>query len=383
MTQTALVLGAGVGGIVAVHELRKRIPRDHRVILVDRSDVHSFAPGFLWILTGEREPEAITRSLQGLPRKGIEFIQAEATRLDLETKRVETTNGIIEYDQLVISLGAELAPVTTPGLSDAGPTFYTRNGAINSRDDLQRFQGGKLALLVAGTPFKCPAAPYEAILLIESELRKRGVRSKTELHLYTPETLPMPVAGPAVGKSLTQMLEQRGIRYHPEHKPTSVDPEKRHISFLNRPDAEYDLLLHVPTHEAPRILREAGLLNQAGWVSVDAHTLQTKYDDVYAIGDNTAVKLENGLALPKAGVFAHAEAKVVARNIAAKAMRKPQAARFDGHGFCWIETGDGRAAFGRGNFYATPNPDIKLRPPTRRMHIAKILFEKYWLWKWF
>lgn len=383
MTQTALVLGGGVGGIVAAHELRKRLPRDHRVVIVDRNDVHSFAPSFLWILTGKRKPEAITRRLHGLTRKGIEFIQADVTRLDFEAKLIDTTNGIIEYDHLVISLGAELAPAMTPGLADAGPTFYTREGAVKARDDLQRFQGGKLVLLVAGTPFKCPAAPYEAILLVESELRERGVRDETEIHLYTPEKLPMQVAGPAVGKSLTRMLEQRGIRYHPEHKPTSVDPEKRRISFQDRPEAEYDLLLHVPTHEAPRVLREAGLLNQAGWVSVDAHTLQTKHDDVYAIGDNTAVKLENGLALPKAGVFAHAEANVVARNIAAKAMHKPQAARFDGHGFCWIETGDGRAAFGRGDFYATPNPDIKLQPPTRRMHIAKILFEKYWVWKWF
>lgn len=383
MTQTALVLGAGVGGVVAAHELRKRLPHDHRVILVDRSDIHSFAPSFLWILTGNRKPEAITRSLEGLSRKGIEFIKAEATRIDLGAKRVETTNGILGYDQLVISLGAELAPATTPGLANAGPTFYTREGAVKAHDDLQRFQGGKLVLLVAGTPFKCPAAPYEAILLLESQLRERGVRTETEIHLYTPEKLPMPVAGPAVGKKLTQMLEQRGIRYHPEHKPTSVDPEKRRISFQDRPDAEYDLLLHVPTHEAPRVLREAGLLDQAGWVPVDAHTLQTQHDDVYAIGDNTAVKLENGLALPKAGVFAHAEAKVVARNIAARIISKPCAARFDGHGFCWIETGDGRAAFGRGNFYATPNPDIRLQPPSRRMHVAKVLFEKYWLWKWF
>jgi len=383
MTSTTLVLGAGVGGIVAAHELRKRLPRDHRILLVDRVNEQSFAPSYLWVLTGERQPAAITRKLDKLVRKRIEFIHAGVTRIDLAHSRVETTNGPIEYDHLVIALGAQLAPNATPGLAEAGETFYTRDGAVQSRLALDRFAGGKLALLVAGTPFKCPAAPYEAMLLVESALRHRGLREKAELHMYTPEKLPMPVAGPLVGQTLKTMLEARGIHYHSEHKATSVDPKTRRIAFHEKADADYDLLLHVPMHQAPQVLREAGLLNEAGWIPVDPATLETKHENTYAIGDNTAIKLASGLALPKAGVFAHAEAKVIAKNIASKLQGREPNARFDGHGFCWVETGDARAAFGRGNFYATPNPDIHLQPPTRRMHIAKVLFEKYWLWKWY
>lgn len=47
-----------------------------------------------------------------------------------------------------------------------------------------------------------------------------------------------------------------------------------------------------------------------------------------------------------------------------------------------METGGGRAAYAAGNFYAEPAPAVRLRQPGRRWHWGKILFEKYWLWRW-
>jgi sulfide:quinone oxidoreductase len=90
-----------------------------------------------------------------------------------------------------------------------------------------------------------------------------------------------------------------------------------------------------------------------------------------------------GKPLPKAGVFAHAEAEVVAHNIAT-AVRGGGAPRaFDGHGACFVEIGDGRAGFGNGNFYAEPKPRIIMKPPGRWLHLGKVLYEKYWLYRWF
>jgi hypothetical protein len=90
-----------------------------------------------------------------------------------------------------------------------------------------------------------------------------------------------------------------------------------------------------------------------------------------------------GKPLPKAGVFAHGEAEVVAKNIAHAITGKGKPARFDGHGECFIEAGDGKAGYGAGNFYAEPVPQIKVHPPARRWHAGKVLFEKHWLSKWF
>jgi sulfide:quinone oxidoreductase len=129
-------------------------------------------------------------------------------------------------------------------------------------------------------------------------------------------------------------------------------------------------------------MRSSPLVGVSGYVHVDPRTLQTDLEDVYAIGDVATVKLPNGKALPKAGVFAHAEAKTVARRIAQTVVGRAPDAVFDGKGYCWIELGDGRAGFAGGNFYAEPEPQVKLRRPGRPPHWGKVAFEKWWLHHW-
>jgi sulfide:quinone oxidoreductase len=131
------------------------------------------------------------------------------------------------------------------------------------------------------------------------------------------------------------------------------------------------------------VVRESGLANESGWIPVDRHSLETSFPRVYAIGDVTSIPLKLGKPLPKAGVFAHAEAEVVAANIARAVTGKGRPASFTGHGSCFIEVGDGKAGFGRGNFYAEPLPEVRLHKVGRRWHAAKVLFERNWLRKWF
>ena len=87
--------------------------------------------------------------------------------------------------------------------------------------------------------------------------------------------------------------------------------------------------------------------------------------------------------LPKAGVFAHKQAEVVAHNLVVEITGKGKPRAFDGFGGCFIELGDGRAGFAKGNFYNSQAPVVALRPPARRWHWVKELIEKYWLWRWF
>ena len=376
---TVLVLGGGVGGLVAAAEVRRRLGREHRVVLLDREGTHAFQPSYVWVLTGRREPRRIVRDLSFLTRRGIDVVRAEVQGIDPARREVRTTAGAFAGDFLVVSLGADLDPGAVSGLAEAGETFYTLPGAQRLHRALQEFPGGRVVVLIAGVPFKCPAAPYEAALLMESFLRRRGVRA--ELDIYTPEKQPMPVAGPAVGGALRDLIERRGIRYHPEHQVREVRVSDRWLVFENGVEAPFDLLAHVPPHRPARVAREAGL-GDGGWIPVDPGTLATRYPGVFAIGDAVAIKLPSGAMLPKAGVFAHAEAKVVAANIAASIAGRTGDRRFDGHGQCWVESGDGRAAFGSGDFYASPAPQVVLRPPSRFRHWTKVAFEKSWLWRW-
>ncbi|MDO8813224.1 MAG: FAD/NAD(P)-binding oxidoreductase [Gallionella sp.] len=383
MGRTVLVLGAGIGGIVAAETLRKLLPASDRVIAVDRAAQHFFPPSLLWLMVGERTPEDFSRPLDRLLRRGIEFRRGNVTRIDPAQREVEIDGQSLRADALVIALGAEYAPETISGLAEAGLCIYTMEGATAIRDALARFPGGRIVIMTAAPQYKCPAAPYETALLVDDYLHKRGLREKTTIEFFAAEPRPMFVAGPELGAAVRGMVEARGIAYHPEHQVKEVDAASRRIVFTNGAETEFDLLLYVPPHRAPALVKEAGLTNESGWVPVDRHTLQTQFENVFAIGDITTIPLKMGRPLPKAGVFAHGQAEVVANNIAHAWTGKGEARKFSGEGMCFIETGSGRAGIGKGNFYAEPTPQVEMGGPNRFLHMGKILYEKYWLFRRF
>lgn len=111
-SRTIVVLGGGVGGLIAASELRKRLPRRHRVVLVDREREHLFAPGLLWLMVGLRDGKNIQRPLKRLERKGIEVRLGEVEKIDPVTRRATVAGETIDADCLIVALGAELAPET-------------------------------------------------------------------------------------------------------------------------------------------------------------------------------------------------------------------------------------------------------------------------------
>jgi sulfide:quinone oxidoreductase len=330
-------------------------------------------------MVGGRSTEAISRPVDHATRAGIELVRGEVTAMDPAARTVRVGQQTLRGDAIVVALGAEYAPQAIPGLADAGLCIYTLAGATAIRGALERFESGRLTLLTAAPAYKCPAAPYEAALLIDDFLRKRGRRDKVTMDFYAAEPGPMMVAGPAVSAGVRAMVEAQGIGYHPEHQVKSINPGARRIDFANGASAGFDLLLYVPAHRAPDAVREAGLVNESGWVPVDRHTLATTHPGVFAVGDITVIPLTMGRPLPKAGVFAHGQAEVVAHNIACQWTGKGEPRRFEGEGMCFIEAGSGRAGMGRGNFYAEPLPDVRLHQPSLLWHGAKVLYEKYWL----
>jgi len=375
-----VVLGGGFGGIVAATELRKKLGKEHKVILIDKSREHLFTPSLLWLILDERKPEKIKGDLSVLNKKGIEYLNAEVQKINPASKTVTTSTGEVSYDYLIISLGAGVVRDIIPGYRD-GINFYCLKGAEVLRDELKRFEGGKVAVVIASTPFKCPAAPYEAAFLIDAYFAKRGIKDKTDIAIYTPETLPMPVAGPVLGSAVKEMLERRGISFNPQKKLISM--ENRELSFEGGEKFKADLIAWVPPHRAPAVVKDSGLTNESGWIPVDGKTMKTQFEGVYAIGDITANKLPSGMMLPKAGVFAHGQAEVVAHNIAVEINKDGELREFGGQGSCFLELGYGIAGFASGNFYADPKPVVILKNPGKMWHWGKVAFEKWWLWKWF
>jgi sulfide:quinone oxidoreductase len=381
--KTVVVLGAGVGGLVAANRLRRLLGKEHRVVLADRSPVYSFAPSFTWVMLGQRDVRRISRDLRTLAKKGIEFKTAEVVGFDFDGRRVQTAEGEeLAYDYLVVSLGVDYSAEEVPGLNRAW-SFYHADGAEGLREQLQTFKGGHVAVCVPSLPYRCPPAPYEGAMLLEHHFRRLKLRGDVELHLYTPEKTPLTAAGPHVGEGVLELLRERGIGFTGGVEAKSVNQQKGEINFTDGTSANFELLIATPVHRLPYVLKGTALVNGGAWVPVDRETLQTAVPDVFAIGDTTMVPLANGTMLPKAGVFAHGEAEVVARNIAAEIAGSEPIWAYGGQGACFMETGAGRGAYITGHFFHEPEPDVALRSPSRYWHWAKVGFERVWLWRWF
>ena len=381
MGKKIVILGGGAGGLVVANKLRKALTRDNEIILIDKKTHHLFAPSLLWLMVGWRKVEQIQKPLSILKGKGINFINTGVDSIDFENRTVLTAGGGVQFDYLVIALGAETYPEKIPGFSKAAFNLYDSSGAGKIRDAIKTFDNGKLVVLVASAPYKCPAAPSETALLLSAYFAERG--KNVEIELVSPEPMPMGVAGPEVGKMVVSMLRSGGTSYKPGHRVEKIDPDKKEIAFQDGETISYDLLIGIPPHGVPPVLKDSPILGGSGWVKVNRGTLETDIENVYAIGDVTGIPLKVGKPLPKAGVFAHFQGDVVASRIAAKINGKPAKVEFNGKGYCFIELGDGRAGYASGNFYAEPKPVINLKKPSRLWHWGKVLFEKWWMWNWF
>jgi sulfide:quinone oxidoreductase len=383
MTKTILVLGAGTGGIITAHELIKGLPKTERknvrVVLFEKEEKNVFAPSLLWLMVGLRKSSQVFRPTSELATKNIELVQGTIEHVDPTTKTVKVNGKEYRGDYMVISLGVEQS--TEHNLDKSGYDFYTLTGAEGFYEKLKEFKGGKIVVLVPSLPFKCPAAPYEASLLIQDFINKNGLGSKTEISVYTPEAGPLPVAGKEISGQVKMTVESKGIHYFPEHQLTAVNDST--LSFQNGKTVPFDLLAYTPKHQCPTVIKATALTGNSGWVDVNRHTMETKFPDVFSIGDINAIPLEMGKPLPKAGVFAHYQAEVVAHNILQKIAGNKPDKNFNGYGQCFLEVGNGKAGYAGGNFYGSPLPDVKMKKPGLLWHWAKVWFEKYWFYQYF
>jgi sulfide:quinone oxidoreductase len=372
-----LILGGGSGGLATAGRLKELLGDKVSVTVIDKQ--RSFVLGFslLRVMTGEKTEQEVTVPKEKVSQKGIKFINTEVNGIDVKNGIVTTGQGEFAYDYLVIALGAELAPEKVPGFESAFH-MYTLEDAKKLRDALSSFRGGSIRLIVSSTPFKCPPAPYEAAMLIDDYLRSKGLRDKSDIQIFTPELQPMPIAGPEVGNTVVSMLNEKGIGFHNNAKVSLIDGSSKQIVFENGTREKYDLLIAIPPHTSPKVIRESGdLADASGWISVDPKNMQTKHDRVYAIGDVAAVKLPSGMMLPKAATFAFGQAEIVASNIASSVLGT-ETRSWDGFGECFIETGSGNAAYGSGSFYSSPKPVINLQIPSKELRERKDVWGNYW-----
>ncbi|MGM1057019.1 MAG: NAD(P)/FAD-dependent oxidoreductase [Bacteroidota bacterium] len=380
--KTILVLGAGTGGIVTARELSRTSGNEEdinlvKILVFEKEETSVFAPSLPWLMVGKRKKEEVTKKTNKLDASGLEVINGEIEAIDPKNIAVTVNGKKYNGDYMVISLGVEQAD--THDLSHYGHNFFTLKGATNFHEELEKFTGGEIAILVSSLPFKSPAAPYEAAMLIEAFVRTNNLSHNTTVSLYTPEAGPMEFAGPEAAEELRELLEKKGIKYYPNHELTSVS--KNQLEFSNGKSYSYNLLAYTPKHQVPQIIRQSPLAGNSGWVEVDRNTLETEFENVYAIGDITSITTETGAILPKIGIFARQQGVVVAHNISRKMANLEPDQTFVPEGTYFIAAGEGKASETGGNFSDSTNPEVKMKAPAQWGHLSKWWDEKFWFFK--
>ena len=373
-----LILGGGFGGIATARRLKEKLDAKDEVILVDKRD--HFMVGFrkTWALVGESRLEEGQRPLDSLTSLGIQVMQDPVTRIDPNGHAATMGDQIISADALVVALGAELVPEAIPGFREYAYNVYDPNDIPRASQALKDFQGGKLLIGIFGAPYKCPPAPYEMALLINDSLKARGMRANLEV--FSPQPMSLPILGQAGCDLIESRLADKGIAFFPNRKATAIEAGEVIFANERRP---FDLLLGVPPHRPPAVVRESGLVGDSGWVAVNLRTLETQFPGVYAIGDVVQIALANGKPLPKAGVFAEAMGETVADRIAATFVGQEPQAMFKGEGGCYLEVGTGQAMMVKGQFLAEPEPEVELTEASPKYLEEKRAFEAQRLQAWF
>jgi sulfide:quinone oxidoreductase len=197
-----VVLGAGISGHVAVAHLRRKLSKEHEVIVVSPNSNYQWIPSNIWVGIGRMQPKDILFPLAPIyKKKGINYKQAKAVTFHPEgDKEVNKSYVLVEYvneenkgkqekltyDYLINATGPKLNFEATEGLKPATNKTYSvctythATEAWEALNDLiqQMKQGKKVKILIGTGHAKstCQGAAFEYILNVEQELRRHKVR---------------------------------------------------------------------------------------------------------------------------------------------------------------------------------------------------------------
>jgi sulfide:quinone oxidoreductase len=370
-----LILGAGFGGLELATELAEKLGDGHEVTVIDRGEGFVFGYSKLDLMFRGRSLEEVRLPYADFVKPGVKLLRETVIEIDPEAKRVATDAGVHEADYLVIALGADYDLEATPGLAEVDSEFYSVAGARKLAEEILTFAAGRALIGVCGAPFKCPPAPSECALLLDDELRRRGVREGCEIAFVIPFGAPVPPS-PETSAALLDEFEQRGIELITGRRIASLDPGRNVALLDDGSEQYYDLFLGVPKHRAPDVVLESGLAED-GFVPVDPATLATKAPGVYAVGDVATA------GVPKAGVFAEGAARIVAQHLLAAIAGGEEPGPHLGQGTCYIEFGEGRIGSVEIDFLSGPEKTGVFNPPSAEQMALKEKFGSERRARWF
>jgi NADH dehydrogenase FAD-containing subunit len=392
MRKKVLVLGGNFAGLTAALSVNHELHGDVDVTVVSASEKFLFTPSLIWLPFGKRRAADITFPLSPtFESHGVDFLHAEATRIDPAARRVETTAGSREYDYLVIATGYRNQMDVVPGLDEANGahTITTLPDAIRAGEGWRRFLDDPGPVVVGATQGAgCFGAAYEFLFNVAHQLRKAGLKRSVPLTYVTPE----PYLGhfgigglPGGDKLLSMFLRKERITALTDTAVTELTPGKLSLAGGERLDFAYAMI--VPPFLGQDLVRAVpGLADDKGFIPVEDTYQSTAYPEVYAVGVAAAVTVPWTTAVPvgvpKTGFPTEAQAHTAAANIAAGIRgEKPTTRKSFGDvpAVCIMDAGNNGVMILADKML--PPRKFGVLIPGPQAHGAKLLFEKYYLWK--
>lgn len=389
-----VVLGAGLGGISMVFDLKNTLGKKHDIVLVSSGDRFQFTPSNPWVGVGWRTKEDITIELAPLMQKfGIEFIRASASKLEPENNRIAFEDGgSTNYDYLVIATGPELAFDEVEGLGPKGFTqsVCTTEHAEQANVAFEAFCADPGPIVVGAVQgASCYGPAYEYAMIMEKELRSRKIRDKVPMTFVTAEPYVGHLGLGGVGDTkgmLEHELRDRSVRWITNAKVEKVEAGKMTVSELNddgtektkhQLDFKYSMMLPA-FRGIPAVRDIEGLVNPRGFIIVDKHQRNPKYPNIFGIGVAIAIapleKTPVPTGVPKTGYMIESMVAATAKNLEALLEGREPSDEGTWNAFCLADFGDRGVAF-----LAQPqNPPRNVNWASEGMwvHLAKVAFEK-------
>lgn len=373
-----LILGGGTGGLVVANKLARGLRgTDHEITLVDRSPYHYFMPSFPWVALGFKEPEQVRRPLKNLERKGVRVVHGEVYEIRVSERRVRVNGEDLAYDFAVVSLGAEVKSDLMPGFNLAYHP-WTIEGALQMREAIRRFQGGRIVIGVSGPYYRCPPAPYEIAGQLDFALRARRLRHKSEIILAHPHPRPLSAMGPAISGVITEILASKDVRFEGNFHAQAIDSERQVLIGTDGREIPFDLLIMVPPHQPSSVGIGLGVTTPAGFPVVDRRTFRYVGDpNMFIIGD----MVNPAINLPTAGVMAHFQAEFVSNQILAELKGAYIGESFTPVAMCIMDFGDDAVLpmcdFTRILDLSGP-PSCGVLGRSKAIRLMKMMFESMW-----
>ncbi len=394
-----VVLGAGLSGTLMAYELVPQLRKEDRITLIGKGDMFHFVPSNPWVAVGWRERSDIELNLSPImASKKIRFVAAGARRVDPKLRRIEIEDGsVVDYDVLVIATGPELAFDEIPGF---GPAANTQSichvaHAARAREAFETFLQNPGPIVVgAAQGASCFGPAYEFAFILDTELKRHGVRDRVPMTFVTSEPYIGHLGLDGVGDTKTLLeseLRARHIKWvcnarvkNVEAASMSVEEVGENGDVVKAHDIPFSFAMMLPAFRGVDAVNGIeGLTNPRGFVLVDKYQRNPAFPEVFSVGVCVAIPPVGPtpvpVGVPKTGFMIESMVTATARNIGALLRGKAVSWQPTLNAVCLADFGDGGVAFVAQP--QIPPGNVNWSSKGSWVHLAKIAFEKYFMRK--